>query len=72
VHAFALDAASVARAAARAARGLAPAVAGDAFAMLPGRTGRQSVPYDRERLDKILARDPHSQDLLESIDDLLN
>jgi transcription initiation factor TFIID subunit 8 len=72
VHAFALDAASVARAAARAARGLAPAAAGDAFALLPGRTGRQSVPYDRERLDKILARDPHSQDLLESIDDLLN
>jgi hypothetical protein len=38
----------------------------------PGRAARQAVPYDRERMDKILRRDPHSQELLESIDDLLN
>ena len=71
VHAFALDAASVARAAARAARGFAAAPPGDTFAQLPGRAGRQNVPYDRERLDNILARDPHSKELLETINDLL-
>ena len=71
VHAFALDAASVARAAARAARGFAPAPPGDTFAMLPGRAGRQALPYDRDRLDNILARDPHSKELLETINDLL-
>ena len=71
MHAFALDAASVARAAARAARGFAAAPPGDTFAQLPGRAGRQSAA-DRERLDKILARDPHSKELLETMDDLLN
>ncbi len=72
VDAFALDAGVRARATARGVRGGTRGPAPLAFAQLSGREGgRHDKQADRARMDKILGRDPHAQDLLETLDDIL-
>jgi hypothetical protein len=72
VDAFALDSAAIARAAARGVRGGARAPPARAFAALEGRArAPRDKLEDQARLEAILARDPHSAELLETMDDIL-
>jgi hypothetical protein len=78
VGAFALDSGARARATARGVRGGARPARAASFAALPGRDGAAGgggrggdKGADAERLDKILRRDPHAPELLETLDDLL-
>jgi hypothetical protein len=77
VGAFALDSGARARATARGVRGGARPARGASFCALPGRDGAgggrvdKEKAADAERLNKILRRDPHAPELLETLDDLL-